>query len=428
MAKVRSVMAMVVVTTMLTSISLTNSSAVALARVNEPCAILGATDVDANTKVALICGKTESGSKFWTRDTFSDPAGLQPLGKIAMGRTCKAADKGKTFKVSNYTVTCLLRPENVYFWWSESYSIAKAVERSFETPSGTFKRKSDFEAIRSDINAQTTWLRKAGESNYVLYIGEMVNKSAGESVPDRLFTDLSLKLIYFGSPGNPKLALFYKPTSVFNISSADGTWAFSQKALSIGDKNQMAFLVYDGPGGRFFDFRPIVDRDGSLYGRSLKVACNLSSWGEPIANGVLNISELSLTALSYMPGGQLAGYGSVILSSVSMATKATPPQNVKDVLGETYNQEEYVRGILNLEVPDLKTANYKVGQSMKIALKNGGSTVTYAKVKSVVRTTKGLNIVMDYAASIDTTRSLFETIRTAKSTAAKTSKLCASLN
>ena len=428
MTKFKTFMVISVASTMLTAVPIGTSSAAQTIRVNDACTILGSTDVDVNTKVALICGKADSGAKLWTRDTFSSPAGSQPSGKIAMGRSCKASSRGQTFKLSNYVVICSLRPENVYLWWSETYPVAKAVERSFETPSGTFKRKSDFEAMRSNSDARATWLRKAGESNYVLYVGEMVNKSAGESVPERLYNDLSLKLIYFGSAGNPNLALFYKPASVFNLNSADGTWAFSQKAYSIGDKNQMAFLVYDGPGGRFFDFRPIVDRDGSFYGRSLKVACNLSTWGEPIASGVLSVSELSLTALSYMPGGQLAGYGSVILSSVTMATKTAPPQNVKEVFVDAYDKEEYVRGILNLEVPDLKTANYKVGQSMKIAIKNGGATVTYAKVKSVVRTPKGLNIVMDYAASIDTTRTLFETIRTAKSSAAKTSKLCALLN
>ena len=311
-----------------------------------------------------------------------------------------------------------------------SANAADAANRTNQPANGGYQKRTSFDAERSGTNANVYFVKGDKEVSYTLYVGQMVNRAAGEAFPPALYNDLSLNMIYFGPAGNPTaLALFYKPSNKIEIT--DKKWIYKYTLNGIGDTNQMVFLVANTPSGKTYDFRPIINRDGSLAGRVLKGACSLSAWGDPIARGTLAFTNLALTGISYLPGGQLAGAGSFIISSVSMATATEPASNLKELIGQTYNSEEYVRGYINLDISQkaFNDAKLGVGKSMKIALNNGISTpVNFTKISKVIPTAKGVNITLDYVASVKTTRELFDVVKGASASSQSTNQLCAALN
>jgi hypothetical protein len=105
------------------------------------------------------------------------------------------------------------------------------------------------------------------------------------------------------------------------------------------------------------------------------------------------------------------------MSKVSLATNTT-----------FLNSEEVVRGEINYQIDASKSDSSKMkpGNTIQIQLKNGQKRT--ATIKAISGAGKATNLVLDVYVNVLEARSLFETIKTAKGSAAATKDLCRQLN
>ena len=141
-----------------------------------------------------------------------------------------------------------------------------------------------FTVQRKDKNVLYAWNKKEADKGFSVLFGELYLRNQGEKLPK----DLRGKSVCsFLNDSGKKVAV----SLVFDESkeqrySAAGKLIFQGKR-SIGDKNQWVFIFsMKKDGGMTWDFRPVVDRDGSLSGRFLKMQCSSSFFMLPVLEGV----------------------------------------------------------------------------------------------------------------------------------------------
>ena len=299
-----------------------------------------------------------------------------------------------------------------------SFQMATATTESF---AGDRVKRDDFRVIRDGKSVQATWGRnfQNGE-NYTVYFGTLIIPSAGDKMP----TNLGNKVV-LNFPNSSKRAIAYsliydkKRGQSINFPSPLNRIVYQQSA-SVDDTNQAVVLVTSGPGGSTYDMRIVVNRDGSVLGRALKFACNVSAWGLPIANGLLSASNISLTLISYLPGGQAAGIASTGLSKLEFL-------NTTSVI----DGGEVVRGTVNYVVDAGKidlTSKLTPGAALKLDIgKYKGLSGTVKSYSQLSKRGK-FNVVVDATLTVKEFKELATTITTFDKSRKETSSICADLN
>ena len=157
-----------------------------------------------------------------------------------------------------------------------------------------------FTVQREGTNVLYAWNKEEEDKGFLVLFGELYLRNQGEKLPK----DFGGKRVCsFLNDSGKKVAvsLLYDSSNDKKYSAA-GRLIFQGKK-SIGDKNQWVFIFsLKKDGGTTWDFRPVVDRDGSLGGRSLKLRCSTSYFMLPVVTG-------ANAFLGLIPGSKFAKVG-----------------------------------------------------------------------------------------------------------------------
>jgi len=140
-----------------------------------------------------------------------------------------------------------------------------------------------FTVQRKGKDVLYAWNKEEEDKGFSVLSGELYLRNQGEKLPK----DLRGKSVCsFLNDSGKKVAV----SLVFDESkeqrySAAGKLIFKGKR-SIGDKNQWVFIFSKKKdGGMTWDFRPVVDRDGTLGGDWLRLRCSTSYFMLPVLEG-----------------------------------------------------------------------------------------------------------------------------------------------
>jgi hypothetical protein len=140
-----------------------------------------------------------------------------------------------------------------------------------------------FTVQREGTNVLYAWSKEEEDKQFLVLSGELYLRNQGEKLPK----DFGGKRVCsFLNDSGKKVAvsLLYDSSNDKKYSAA-GKLIFQGKK-SIGDKNQWVFIFsLKKDGGTTWDFRPVVDRDGTLGGRWLKLRCSTSYFMLPVLQG-----------------------------------------------------------------------------------------------------------------------------------------------
>ena len=281
---------------------------------------------------------------------------------------------------------------------------------------GSYLKEASFVATRSGKDVLTQWTKQPKDENYRLIVGYLATPK--EPLDPKLIKNYTERIDLRNNLGQVVYSVHYNTSTQTNL-SAQGKWLYSQKITGVKDEDFVSLLITNSASAQTYSLSFFVTRDGGFKQFGLKALCSISAWGEPIAQGVVSASNLSLSALSFLPGpaGKAATAGSLIMSKVSLATNTT-----------FLNSEEVVRGEINYQIDASKSdlSKMKPGNTIQIQLKNGQKRT--ATIRTISGAGKATNLVLDVYVNVLEARSLFETIKTAKGSAAATKDLCRQLN
>ena len=172
------------------------------------------------------------------------------------------------------------------------------VSSTFYLPSAqganpVLNKRADFNASRDGTSVDVEWYRTGDERQYTIYVGALF--LPGENIDGKKFPVKNYDQINFaGGNGQSVYRLIYKKGNKKVLSGAP-KWVFNQRLNNIDDSMQAVFLVSNDSS---YDFRIIVDRDGSLAGRGNKFLCNMASVGLPASAAIFKFSQFTLGAIS----------------------------------------------------------------------------------------------------------------------------------
>lgn len=285
----------------------------------------------------------------------------------------------------------------------------------------SFLKEPSFVAIRSGKDVSIQWMKKPMDESYRLIIGHLATPK--EPLDSRLTSKYTERIDLRNNVGVVVYSIYYNNWTQKSNMSAREKWIYSEKFTDIRDEDFVSLLITKSATRQTYALSLFEEGVSStsirgMKQRALKIACYVSAWGEPISKGVLSASNLSLSVLSTLPGpsGKVATAGSQIINQVSLVTNST-------LLGT----EELVRGEINYQIDTSKSDPSKLrpGNTIQIQLKNGQKRT--ATIKALSGAGKTTNLVLDVYLSISEARSLFETIKTAKGSAAATNEICRQL-
>jgi len=197
------------------------------------------------------------------------------------------------------------------------------------------KNSKNLTIIRDGTSAQIQLFYKPGDISYTIYTGQHVDGLDRQTLAN-LMQDKSKNILKLGDRTGQIDAgfLVYDPKKVIDITSDDISkkWAFFKNTQIDNNINYIVVVTKNSNGiANTFDFRVTQSRDGSVWGRLAKATCDVSSYGLPIAEGTLDIANLSLDAASHVPGigGKVASLGSTLIDEITIATKND--KNLSDV-------------------------------------------------------------------------------------------------
>jgi hypothetical protein len=282
---------------------------------------------------------------------------------------------------------------------------------------GSYVKEASFVASRSGKDVLTQWTKQPKDENYRLIVGYLATPK--EPIDPKLIKKYAERIDFQNNLGQIIYSIYYNTSTERKNLSGQGKWIYSEKITDVKDEDFVAALITNSASRQTYSLSFFETRTTGFKQFGLKVLCSISAWGEPIAHGVVSASNLSLSALSFLPGpaGKAATAGSLIMSKVSLATNTT-----------FLNSEEVVRGEINYQIDASKSDLSKMqpGNTIQIQLKNGQKRT--ATIKAISGAGKTTNLVLDVYVNVLEARSLFETIKTAKGDAAATKDLCRQLN
>lgn len=302
--------------------------------------------------------------------------------------------------------------------------LATPASAATELHPSSYLKEPSFVATRSGKDVVIQWMKKPNDQSYRLIVGHLATPK--EPLDSKLIAKYTERIDLRNKVGAVVYSVHYNHYNDLSKSSnisAQGRWIYSETVKNIRDEDFVSVLITKS--GTLQTYSLSLFEEGvsstSIRGikqRAFKIACYVSAWGEPISKGVLSASNLSLSALSFLPGpaGKAATAGSQVINQVSLATNST-------LLGA----EEVVRGEINYQIDASKSDPSKLrpGNTIQIQLKNGQKRT--ATIKALSGAGKTTNLVLDIYVNVNEARSLFETIKTAKSSAAATKETCRQL-
>lgn len=293
-------------------------------------------------------------------------------------------------------------------------SQAIAVETVFQ---GTYQKNDSFTAARVGKDVVVTWNRDSvNDISYSVFIGEFVIRANGKPLPkvkkgDNVgtFTDSTRSNAIYSLIWN------YKKVGIYQAARK----IFFEHKAAIDDRNQAVVLIKRTNNSFTYDYRILVDRDGSVRGDALRFACRVSAWGLPLAEGVLSVSSLSLNVISYLPGGQAASLAGATLDKFELLSKTSVMQGAEVARGTaTY--------VIKADQIDL-WSKVKTKDAIRLGIGNVKANGVVKSIKGIPGTDK-FNLVVDVAVSVNDIKELYETISTARAQYTETNALCAMLN
>lgn len=293
-------------------------------------------------------------------------------------------------------------------------SQAVAVEQVFQ---GSYEKNESLTAARVGKDVVVTWNRNVAEDiSYSVFIGEFVIRANGQPLP-KLRAGDNVGTFTDATRSNAAYSLIWNAKRV-GIYQAQGKVFFEHKA-AIDNRNQAVVLIKKTRNSFSYDYRIVVDRDGSVRGDALRYACRASAWGLPLAKGILSVSNISLTVISYLPGGQAANLAGATLDKFEILS------NTSIIKGE-----EVARGtatyVIKADQIDV-WSKVKARDSIQLGINNIRTQGVIKSIKKLPNTDK-FNLVVDVAVSLNELKNLYQTISTARAQYTETNTLCAMLN
>jgi hypothetical protein len=291
---------------------------------------------------------------------------------------------------------------------------ALAVESIFQ---GSFQKNDSLTAARVGKDVVITWNRDiTNDVSYSVFVGEFIIRAGGRALP-KIPVGSNVGTFTDSTRSNAIYSLIYQSNKVKQY-NASGKIFFEHK-VAIDNRNQAVILMKKTKDNFTYDYRIIVDRDGSVGAGFLKFGCRVSAWGLPLAKGVLSVSNLSLTMISYLPGGQAAGLAGTALDKFELVSDTSLVRGAEVVRGTaTY--------VIKADQIDL-WAKVKPRDALRLGLGGINANGTVRSIKRISKTDK-FNLVVDIAVSADEINKLYSTISTARSQYVETNALCAMLN
>jgi hypothetical protein len=282
---------------------------------------------------------------------------------------------------------------------------------------GVYEKNKTLNAVRVGQDVIITWNRDvSSDISYSLFVGEFVIRAGGKGLPKvpkgsqvGTFTDTSRS--------NAIYSLIYDPKK-FKSFTATGK-VFFEHRVRIDNSNQAVVLIRKTNNSFTYDYDIISDRDNSIKAGVLRFTCRVSAWGLPLSKGLLSVSNLSLTLISYLPGGQAAGLAGTVLDKFELAADTTLQNGVEVGVGTA----QYV---VKADQIDL-WSKLKPKDSLQLAFNGVKGQGVIKNIKRIPNTNKFSVGVDVYFAKEDIVK-LYDVISTARAEYKETNTLCAKLN
>jgi len=295
--------------------------------------------------------------------------------------------------------------------------IVNTASGASEVSTSSYLKEKSFVAARTGKDVVAQWTKNSNDVSYRLIIGQLATTK--EPLGSKVLSKYTERIDLINNLGKIVYSVYFNPSTERKNLSARDKWIYSEKITDVRDEDSVALLITNTSSTQTYSMSFFLNREGGFMQQGLNVLCSISTWGEPISKGVLSATNLSLTALSYLPGvsGSAATVGSRVVNYVSMAANTT-------IMGS----EEVVRSEINYQIDTSKAdpKKIKIGETIKVKLANGQTRT--ATIKSISGAGKATNLVLDVYVSIQEAKSLFETIKTARSSASETKELCRQMN
>jgi hypothetical protein len=285
-------------------------------------------------------------------------------------------------------------------------------------------KRADFNASRDGKSVDIEWYRSGDERRYTIYVGSLF--LPGENIDGKKYPVRNYEQINFaGANGESVYRLIYKKENK-KVLAGTPKWVFNQRFNNIDDSLQAVFLVSNDSS---YDFRTIVDRDGSLAGRGNKFLCNMATVGLPASASIFKFSQFTLGAISLNkknPASAAAGTLQTLLSDFAIYTGAE--QIMADTFEGQIQAADLVKGNVSLLADKnlLTSAGLKIGDNMKFDI--AGRTIQYAKIEKIVQKSDKYLIVLSTASTIIEAKDLLNTLRNSSKVYGSSQRTCVALN
>lgn len=296
----------------------------------------------------------------------------------------------------------------------QSPNHAKGIEQVFD---GVYEKNESLTAARVGKDVVITWNRDiSNDISYFLYVGDFVIRANGKPLP-KIPTGSNVGTFTDTSRTNAIYSLIYNPKK-FESYNAAGRIFFEHR-VQIDNSNQAVVLLKKTKKSFTYDYKIIVDRDGSRKGDFLRYACRASAWGLPLSKSVLSVSSLSLNLISYLPGGQVADLAGTTLDKFELAGKTTIMNGVEVAVGTV----EYTAKAGQIDL----WSKIKPKESLQLKF-NGIKAKGVVKSYKLMPGTDKIFLKADIYFAKEDIVDLYKTISTARSEYRETNALCAMLN
>ena len=274
-----------------------------------------------------------------------------------------------------------------------------------------------FSVQREGTNVLYAWNKEKEDKQFLVLFGELYFRNQGEKLPKNLGGKRVCS--FLNDAGKVALSLLYDSSNDKKY-SATGRLIFKGKQR-IDHKNQAVFIFSLRDGGTTWDFRNVVDRDGTFGGRALKNICSVAWLIEPVFKAPKAFQAI-------LPGRKM------VLASRSFG-------------------ERYIAGQVEIAV-DAATVIYKGGPDIKTSYEMADAEITLVsdavnemnqgdtlevffpglnkRTTGIVRSikagaTKGATVIR-WAFAVEEFTEWAKTVRDAESVRSEMEKTCAALN
>ncbi len=277
-----------------------------------------------------------------------------------------------------------------------------------------------FSVQREGTNVLYAWNKEKEDKQFLVLFGELYFRNQGEKLPKNLGGKRVCS--FLNDAGKVALSLLYDSSNDKKYSAA-GRLFFKGKQR-IADKNQAVFIFSLRDGGTTWDFRNVVDRDGTFGGRALKTICTGAWLIEPVfkaPNAFLVFLPATKTFKMALKSSTLeerfiAGAIEIHVAATTVMIQGGPDSKTNFEMADT------TLTIVSDTVNDINKGN-----TLEVYFP-GLNKSTTGIVRSIkAGATKG-STVIKWAFAVEDFRDFAEAVTQAKSVQKEMEKTCAALN